>query len=56
MHEAEDMLMETGAICPIYFYNDEYMSKPDLKDFYCTLYGLINTEKRRCTGIKTPSA
>ncbi|MGI6157331.1 MAG: ABC transporter substrate-binding protein [Saccharofermentanales bacterium] len=45
MHEAEDMLMETGAICPIYFYNDEYMSKPDLKDFYCTLYGYKYFEK-----------
>ena len=25
MHEAEDMLMETGALCPLYYYNDIYM-------------------------------
>ncbi len=25
MHQAEDMLMETGAILPIYYYNDPFM-------------------------------
>ena len=38
MHEAEDMLMETGALCPIYHYNDNFMAKPDLKDYYVTPY------------------
>ena len=27
MHEAEDILMATGAIVPIYYYNDLYMQK-----------------------------
>ncbi len=38
MHEAEDMLMETGALCPIYHYNDNYMAKTELKDYYTTAY------------------
>ena len=28
MHQAEDILMATGAILPIYYYNDLYMQKP----------------------------
>ncbi|HPE16134.1 MAG TPA: ABC transporter substrate-binding protein, partial [Oscillospiraceae bacterium] len=39
MHQAEDMLMETGAICPIYYYNDVYMMKAAVQGFYCTPYG-----------------
>lgn len=39
MHEAEDMLMDTGAICPLYYYNDVYMAKPDFTGFYSNLYG-----------------
>ena len=39
MHEAEDMLMETGAIVPLYFYNDIYLMKPSVQGFYATVYG-----------------
>lgn len=39
MHEAEDILMETGAICPIYYYNDIYMQKSDVTNIYSNLYG-----------------
>lgn len=39
MHEAEDMLMATGAICPLYYYNDIYMQKSNVDNIYCTLYG-----------------
>lgn len=39
MHEAEDMLMETGAICPIYYYNDIYMQKSNVSNIYSNLYG-----------------
>lgn len=39
MHEAEDMLMETGAIMPLYYYNDIYMQKPDVSNIYSNLYG-----------------
>ncbi|HHV42289.1 MAG TPA: peptide ABC transporter substrate-binding protein [Clostridiaceae bacterium] len=39
MHKAEDMLMETGAICPLYYYNDAYMIKDEVKGFYGNLFG-----------------
>ncbi len=39
MHEAEDILMDTGAICPIYYYNDLYMAKEGLTGFYANAYG-----------------
>lgn len=39
MHEAEDLLMETGAICPIYFYTDLYMVSPKLKGFFASPLG-----------------
>ncbi len=45
MHEAEDMLMETGAIVPIYHYNDNYMAKPDLEGYYVTPYAYKYFEK-----------
>ena len=25
MHQAEDMLMETGAVIPLFYYNDAYL-------------------------------
>ena len=39
MHEAEDILMSTGAILPIYYYNDLYMQKPDVDGIYANLFG-----------------
>lgn len=39
MHEAEAMLMETGAIIPLYFYNDLYMQKSTVTNIYSNLYG-----------------
>ncbi len=39
MHEAEDMLMDTGALVPIYYYNDIYMAKPSLEGMYSNQYG-----------------
>ena len=39
MHKAEDMLMDTGAVLPIYYYNDVYMAKPDFTGFYSNPYG-----------------
>ena len=34
MHKAEDMLMATGAILPIYFYTDLYMIDESVEGFY----------------------
>lgn len=39
MHEAEDVLMESGAILPVYYYNDIYLMKDGIEGFYCTPYG-----------------
>ena len=40
MHEAEDMLMGTWAVVPIYFYNDIYMQKPNIDGVYATVFGM----------------
>ena len=39
MHVAEDMLMETGCICPIYYYTDTYMINKDVKGFFSNPLG-----------------
>ena len=39
MHEAEDMLMETGALLPLYYYNDIYMQRSTVSNIYANLYG-----------------
>ena len=33
-HYAEDLLMSTGCICPIYFYTDIYMLDSDVQGYY----------------------
>jgi len=40
MHEAEDMLMDTWAVIPIYYYNDIYMQKTNVDGIYATVYGM----------------
>jgi peptide/nickel transport system substrate-binding protein/oligopeptide transport system substrate-binding protein len=39
MHEAEDMLMETGALLPIYYYNDLYMQSSKVDGIYSSVFG-----------------
>jgi peptide/nickel transport system substrate-binding protein/oligopeptide transport system substrate-binding protein len=39
MHQAEDMLMATGAVCPIYYYNDLFMQKSNVSGIYSNPYG-----------------
>ena len=39
MHQAEDILMETGAVIPIYYYNDLYLQKEDVDNVYSNLFG-----------------
>ena len=34
MHEAEDMLMDTWAVIPLYYYNDVYMQSTDVEGIY----------------------
>ena len=39
MHQAEDILMETGALLPLYYYNDIYLQKSNVSNIYSNLYG-----------------
>ncbi len=39
MHKAEDILMETGALLPIYYYNDIYLAKPEVQGYYSSPFG-----------------
>ena len=38
MHKAEDMLMETYAVIPLYYYNDLYMQKSAVDGIYANLF------------------
>lgn len=39
MHEAENILMSTGAICPIYYYTDLYMCSSSINGFFASPLG-----------------
>lgn len=39
MHEAEDELMSTWAVIPLYYYNDVYMQDEDVDGIYSNLFG-----------------
>ena len=39
MHQAEDILMGTGALIPIYYYNDIYLAKENLAGYYSSPFG-----------------
>lgn len=39
MHKAEDILMETGVILPVYYYNDTYMQKDYVSNIYSSPFG-----------------
>ncbi len=39
MHEAENILMTTGAICPIYYYTDIYMCSESVDGFFSSPLG-----------------
>ena len=38
--QAEDMLMDTWAVVPIYYYNDIYMQKSNVTGIYATIFGM----------------
>lgn len=40
LHQAEDMLMDTGAIMPLYHYSDTYMQKPNVSGIYASVFAL----------------
>ena len=39
MHRAEDLLMSTGCICPLYFYMDIFMLSSNVDGFYSNPLG-----------------
>ena len=39
MHKAEDMLMETWGLVPLYYYNDPYMQKSNVTGVYTNPFG-----------------
>lgn len=39
MHRAEDILMSTGAVVPLYYYNDPYLQKPSITGVFSSLFG-----------------
>ncbi|MEE0809045.1 MAG: peptide ABC transporter substrate-binding protein [Acutalibacteraceae bacterium] len=39
MHKAEDILMTTGAICPLYYYTDIYMCSESIDGFFSSPLG-----------------
>ena len=39
MHAAEDLLMSTGSITPLYYYTDIYMVKTNVKGFFANPLG-----------------
>ena len=47
MHRAEDMIMATGALTPLYYYTNPYLLNKDVKGFYVTPLGFSHFEK--CT-------
>ena len=40
MHQAEDMLMDTWAVIPLYYYNDVYMQKDNVDGIFSTVFGM----------------
>ena len=50
MHLAEDMLMDTGCIIPLYFYTDIYMLDDSVKGFYSNPLGYKYFQKTTIAG------
>ena len=50
MHLAEDLLMSTGAIMPIYFYTDIYMLSPQVEGFFSNPMGYKYFHKATVNG------
>ena len=42
MHKAEDFIMETGALCPIYYYTNPYMLNKSVEGFWITPLGFAH--------------
>ncbi len=50
MHRAEDFIMDTGAICPLYYYTNPYLLNKDVEGFYVTPLGFSHFDKTTVGG------
>lgn len=50
MHKAEDILMSTGAIVPLYYYTDVYMINKNMNGFYASPLGYKFFQKTDING------
>lgn len=50
MHQAEDILMGTHALVPIYYYNDIFMVKPEVEGVYFNNFGTKFFDKTSKSG------
>ncbi|MGX8705811.1 MAG: ABC transporter substrate-binding protein, partial [bacterium] len=53
MHEAEDMLMATGAVVPIYYYSDTFMQRASVRGVITNPYGFKFFHNASVTGTDT---
>lgn len=52
LHQAEDILMSTGAICPIYYYTDIFMENEKMEGFYSSPLGYKFFHRATVDGAK----
>ena len=50
MHRAEDFIMATGALCPLYYYTNPYLLNKDVEGFYVTPLGFSHFDKTTVGG------
>ena len=50
MHRAEDMIMQTGALTPLYYYTNPYLLNKKVKGFYVTPLGFSHFDKTTVDG------
>ena len=53
MHEAEDLLMSTNALVPLYFYTDPYLLDKSVEGFFCIPLGYKFLYKTTVNGDNT---
>lgn len=48
MHRAEDILMETGAVIPLYYFNDLYLQRTDVEGIFADPYNFKHFRDAKC--------
>gem|GEM_PF-171742 len=47
LHQAEDRLMGSAAVVPIFYYNDRYLQKPGVTGLYKDIYGFLHFKEAK---------